>query len=97
MAYLSYEQIDCSSPAVQDADALTIPASATHAELQAQAEGDINYTMDGTTQPGASSGMVLRSTDSPKTFLIEDLRNIRFVKSGAATKLNVHYFGGRDI
>lgn len=93
MPYILYEQVlldDATVRTVADLD----PPEATHAELQAQSDGDINYTMDGLTDPNASIGMVLRATDPPKTFLIDDVRRIRFLKSAADTHLNVHYFTG---
>lgn len=96
MAYISYEQIAVLG-VVLTVSALTIPANATSAEIQAQDDGDVNYTLDGTSNPGASSGMILQAGNTPKEILIDDLRNIRFVKSAANTFLNVHYFAGRSV
>ena len=96
MAFIGYDQVLCDGPAVQDVTALTVPARATGAEIQAQSDGDVNYTLDGTS-PGASKGMILNSNNAPKEILIEDLNNIQFVKSDADTHLNVHYFAGRDV
>ncbi len=97
MAYVLYEQVECSDVVVRTVADLNVPGAATHAELQAQGDGDINYTMDGVTVPNPSIGMVLRATAPPKLFLIEDVNNIRFVRSAAGTHLNVHYSGGRNI
>lgn len=97
MAYIGYQQVSCPTALVQTSSALTIPARATSAEIQAQDDGDINYTMDGATQPGSSRGMILKAGAAPKEVLISDLRNIRFVKDDAATYLNVHYISGRDV
>jgi len=94
--FLSYQQADCTLPAVQTASAFDIPKNASGVMLQAQGNGDVNYTMDGT-QPGASSGMILQAGLAPEEFLIEDFLRIRFVKSDDVTKLNAHFFGGRDI
>ena len=92
MPCLGYEQIHCLDPTVQDASDLTIPSGTYHAELQATIDGDINYTLDGSTVPGASSGMVFPANGIPKQVNITDLKNIKFVKSGAGTHLNIHYF-----
>ena len=96
MSYLSYEQVAVSN-VVLTAAALTIPAAATHVELQASGN-NIGYTMDGATDPtdGANgSGMILLTTAEPKLFLVEDLRNIRFVRHAAGDgNLNVHYYAG---
>lgn len=94
--YLSYEQV-VADATVKDKDDLTIPGNATHAELQADTQ-QIRYTMDDTTAPTASSGMVLVVDDDPKTFLIEDILRIKFIRgAGSDGNLNVHYFGGRDV
>lgn len=96
MAYLSYEQVAVSN-AVKDVDDLTLPAEATHAELQADTNA-IRYTMDGTTDPTTSTGMLLLTTSDPKLFLLEDVKNIKVIRNGASDgKLNIHYCAGRDI
>ena len=90
--YASYEQVAVSM-SVLDVDDLTVPAVATHAELQADTNA-IRYTMDGT-DPTTSSGMLLHSLDEPKTFLIGDIRNMKFIRDGGTNaNLNVHYFDG---
>lgn len=92
--YFGFTQVASSGAVKTATDLGTIPARATHAELQADTQ-DIRYTMDGATDPTSSSGMLLVTTHEPKTFLIEDVRNIRFTQgAGGAGKLNVHYFGG---
>lgn len=94
--YLSHEQVSATA-SVKTASALTIPAKATHAELQADTS-DIRYTMDNTTDPTVSSGMVLLTTEDPALFLIEDVYRIRFIRgSGTNGNLNIHYIAGRDI
>jgi len=94
--YISYEQV-VANPVVKMGAALTIPANATQAELQASVAG-IAYTMDNATNPTETSGMILLVTDAPKLFLIEDLLRIRFIRFGVANaNLNIHYIAGRDV
>jgi len=94
--YLSHEQV-AATAAVKDVDDLTVPAKATHAELQADTS-DIRYTMDNATDPTQTSGMILLTTEDPMLFLIEDINRIRFTRgSGSNGNLNVHYVAGRDI
>lgn len=94
--YLSHEQV-AATAAVNDVDDLTVPAKATHAELQADTS-DIRYTMDNATDPTQTSGMILLTTEDPMLFLIEDINRIRFTRgSGSNGNLNVHYVAGRDI
>ena len=78
MAYLLYEQITVDPNTVMTIADLNPPTQATSAELQAD-NANINYTMDGSTDPEASSGMVLLTTEPPREFLIEDIQNIRFI------------------
>ena len=95
MPYLRYEQITVSA-VVLDFDVLNVPEEATHAEIQA-AEQNILYTLTGSQDPTAGAtgqGMVLPANGEPKLVLIEDLRNINFVRgAGSDGKLNIHYFG----
>ena len=94
--YLLHENI-AATATVKDASALSIPAKATQAELQADTS-DIRYTMDDLSYPTEFSGMVLLTTEDPKLFLIEDIQRIRFVRGSADDgNLNVHYIAGRDI
>ncbi len=97
MAYISHESV-IAAVGVKTVAALTIPANATHAELQATV-ANVNYTMDGTSAPTATTvGMVLLAAEQPKLFLVEDLRNIIFIRgSGADGNLNIHYIAGRDV
>jgi|19_taG_2_1085344.scaffolds.fasta_scaffold00224_3 hypothetical protein len=95
MPYLLYEQ-EAISTVVKTVSDLAPPANATHCELQADTQ-NIRYTMDGTA-PTVTAGMVLLTTSEPKSFLIADLKAIKFIRSGGADAvLNVHYFAGRDI
>lgn len=94
--YLFYEQVAIDT-VVKDVAAFNVPAKATHVELQADT-GNIRYTMDNTTAPTTSSGMILYDGKQPKTFLVEDLLRMKFIRDGAAAAaLNIHYFAGRDI
>lgn len=94
MAFVGYEQVVVTS-AIQTVSALTVPANATHAELQAETN-HIRYRMDGGV-PGSSSGMLLVAGSDPRVFLIEEVRNIQFVKDAGSPKLNVHYWAGRNV
>lgn len=94
--YLSYEQ-EPATAAVKTVANLTVPARATHVEIQADTQA-IRYTMDNATNPAAAVGMLFLVTDCPKLFLIEDLRRIRFIQVAAgAGNLNLHYLAGRDV
>ena len=82
------------SNAVKTKADLSIPPTATHAELQAESSAitdGIRYTMDGT-EPTTTLGMILPSSADPKLFLIEDIQRIKFIRRGANdTALLVHY------
>jgi hypothetical protein len=94
--YLLYEQVVVDT-FVKDIAALSPPGGATHVELQANTQA-VRYTMDDTTDPTASVGMLLLVTEPPKLFLIEDLVRIKFISAvGTNGVLNLHYSGGRDI
>jgi hypothetical protein len=89
--YLGYEQ-EAVSNAVKDADDLAIPAAATHVELQASV-APIAYTMDDTTNPTVTAGMVLLVAEPPKLFHAEDVRRIKFIRFGGSDgALNLHYY-----
>lgn len=92
--YLSFQQVTATA-SVKTVANLTVPPAATHAELQASGQ-DVRYTMDDATDPTQTSGMVLATTHEPKTFLIEDVRRVRFVRgAGSDGALNVHFLAGR--
>lgn len=94
--FIGFEQVAVST-SVLTATALTIPAKALGAELQADT-ADVRYTMDNTTAPTTTSGMILLTTEAPRQFSIDDLKRIKFIRSGGAdAKLNIHYFAGRDV
>ena len=95
MAYLSHEQV-AAQVSVLGVGAFEIPANATHVELQASTQ-NVVYTMDGFSDPTATEGMVLLTTEPPKLFLIQDLRNMRFVRGAAGAMLELHYLAGRDV
>jgi hypothetical protein len=92
--YLGYERVDATAT-VKTASNLTIPAGATHAELMSDSAA-VLYTMDNATDPNTAlpRGMILRTTDPPKLFVIDDIRRIRFVGTPALSGLNLHYLGG---
>lgn len=90
--YIHFQQVDC-MVAVQTVSAFSVPAEATHVELQAQDTADVNYTMDNATNPGASRGMILRSTDPPKLFAIADFNRIKFCAEAGTTSLKAHFIG----
>jgi hypothetical protein len=91
MKCLGYERITV-DVTVKTASNLAIPADTTVAEIQA--EGDnIHYTLDGTSVPGSSSGMLLPANGEPKEIQIENLLNIKFTQDAGSPFLNVHYFG----
>ena len=92
--YLHFEQV-ATTAVVKGPEDLTIPSSATHVELQADTQ-PCRYTMDGLTPPAQTSGMILSTSSDPKTFLVTDLRRIKFTRgAGSDGKLNIHYFNGR--
>lgn len=92
MPFLGYEQVTVSS-SVLTVSALTIPDNTTHVEIQASAQ-DISYTMDDGTDPTATAGMFLLTTEPPKEFLIADIRRIRVIRvTGSDGELNLHYSG----
>lgn len=94
--YLGFQSV-ASDGTVKTVSSFTVPAKATHAELQAVTQA-ISYTMDDSSNPTATAGMQLLTTEGPKTFLIEDFIRIRFTQgAGGAGLLNVHYFAGRDV
>ena len=100
--FLSYQQKTVSNVVPTAAD-LTIPANATGAILQAETQ-NIRYTMDNSTDPTQTKGMLLRAAvatytaDPPQQFTVEDLLRIRFVRgAGSDAVLNIHYFAGRDV
>jgi len=94
--YVGYEQV-AATAAVKTVAALTVPANATHAELQARTAG-VSFTMDNTTNPTANTGIVLLITEPPKLFLIEDILRIRFLRQAAVdAALDIHYIAGRDV
>lgn len=94
--YLSFQQVSVSS-SVLTVSSFTVPANATHVSLQADTQ-PVRYTMDNTTTPTASLGMILLVGLAPETFSVEDLRRIKVIRgAGSDAKLNVHYFAGRDV
>jgi hypothetical protein len=94
--YVGYEQVTATA-ATKTVNDLTVPSNATHAELQADTQ-NVRYTMDNSSGPSQTVGMVLVTTHAPKLFLIEDIRRIRFQRgAGSDGVLNVHYISGRNV
>ena len=95
--YLHYAQVACTNvvKTASDAGWGTIPAEATHVELQCAASaGGINYTMDDVTVPGDQRGMYLAAAHPPKLFTITDFKRIKFVSVDAASShLHAHFIG----
>ena len=91
--FVHFEQV-AATAVVKSVHDLNIHNEATHVEVQADTQ-NVYYTMDGLTPPTAGatgSGMLLRTTDPPKSFLIQDLMNIKFCRgAGSDGKLNLHY------
>lgn len=94
--FLSFQRVAVDD-VVKTVAALTVPVAARGAMLQADTNS-IRYTMDNTTDPTGSSGMLLLTTSVPEHFLIEDVKRIRFVQGpGGAGGLNVHYYGPGSV
>lgn len=98
--FIKFEQVAVSN-AVKDVDDLTIPANATHVQLQAEPDNNgtgIRYTLDGTTVPTVNSGMLLPATSEIIEITIDALRRIKFIRDKTVDEtLHLHYFAGRDI
>ena len=90
-------QSEASDGTVKTVTSITVPAKATHVEIQAVTQG-VSYTMDNATDPTATAGMQFLTTQEPKLFLVEDLNRIKFTQgSGGAGVLNFHFLAGRDV
>jgi len=95
--YLGYQRIAITDLVQLGSAAFTLPVGVNMAELQSETSA-VRYTMDNATNPSTSQGMLLRLTDEPKLFLIENLLRMRFCRDGGANAvLNVHYSGGRSV
>lgn len=91
--FIGFEQIAVSST-VLDVDDLTIPSGAVAAELQASGN-HVRYTMDNSTAPSVSSGMMFLTGSDPKIFGIEAVKRMKFIRDGGTdAKLNIHYMNG---
>ena len=90
MAFLDYEQV-VADGTIKDNTALTIPALANWAMIQADTE-NIRYTLDGTTHPVSGKRLIVGLI--PEMVLIQDLKLIRFYREGGSNgNLNIHYGG----
>jgi len=82
---LGYQQIT----SLSSATGLTVPATATYAIIQAEAQS-VRWRDDGT-NPTASVGMVLNV--SPDVLIYDgNLNGIKFIETSASAKLNVSYY-----
>ena len=93
MAFLGFENMTVTD-AVKQVQAFTVPAGVlTSVALQAQTQ-NVRYTMDGSTNPTVSVGMLLLTGQPPESFTVEDFQKIRFIRDGGANAdLVVHYNG----
>lgn len=82
---LGYEQIT----GLSTVKTLTVPAGATLALLQAEAQ-NIRWRNDGT-DPTAGIGMILVAGQAPTEYK-GDLSLLEFIEATASAKLNVAYF-----
>jgi len=97
MTYHQYNSVEATSTV----KTLLVPETANdghYVELQAE-NGPIRYTMDGSTTPTQTYGMVLLETSiTPMLVSIADLKNMQFCRgSGSNATLHLHYTGGRAI
>lgn len=94
--FIGYQQV-VADASVKDSTALnqTYLKKCDYAMLQAETN-DIRYTMDGTA-PTETSGMLLKAGLCPEIFLSENLWRIKFIRTGASGKLNIHFSAGREI
>lgn len=94
--YVGFSSV-ASSGAVKTIADITVPAKATHVEIQAVTQS-VSYTMDNVTTPTTTVGMQFLTTQEPKLFLVEDLNRIKFTQgAGGAGVLNFHFIAGRDV
>ena len=95
MAVLSHERVTADDT-VQTAADLSFPVGCSHIEIQNGA-GTFVATFDGVTNPAESLGFAF-AANAEKTIPIEDAKNIRFRRTGAAlAPFEVIYHGGRGI
>jgi hypothetical protein len=96
MPFSSYGYAEATTT-VKTIAAVTVPGEALWCEIQAEGNA-IRYTLDGSTNPTATSGMRLLTTSAPTQLAIETVRNIRFRCEGTTTAiLHFHWVVGRAI
>ena len=95
--FIGFQAVAATST-LKNVGSLTIPAGATGAQIQSET-APVRFTMDGSSfNPTSTVGMLLKLTDMPREYLIEDIRRIRFCRDGSSDGvLNIHYFAGRNI
>lgn len=84
-AALGYQQITDLSAAT----ALTVPTGATTAVIRAEAQA-VRYRDDGT-DPSATVGMPMATTDAPLIYT-GPLTKIKFFEQTSGAKLNISYY-----
>lgn len=84
---LGYAQITSLSAAA----ALTVPAGATYALIQAETQ-NVRWRDDGTA-PTASVGMILVAGADAFGFIQPQLAAMQFIQTTATAKLNVSFYG----
>jgi len=94
MAVLSREQQDTSST-VLDRLSFNIPPETQMVTAQA-VDGVIRYTLDGTT-PTASLGFRLLLGKKPVEILVDDFKQIKYIRETVDAVLQVTYYAGRDV
>lgn len=81
---LGFQQVT----ALNTAKALTVPAGATFAHIQAESK-DVRWRDDGT-NPTAALGTLLYAGQD--MLYVGDVNKIRFIETAASATLNVHYY-----
>lgn len=94
MAFISHEQVTVTT--LKTFANLTIPTNTHGVRLQATAN-NVVYTMDDTSVPTATVGMVLVVGNTPEDFNVEDIKKIKFISASGTAQLEVHYYAGRNI
>ncbi len=91
------EHVASAAGVLQATVVFNIPQNVTYAEVQADTQA-VRYTMDDSTQPTSTLGMLFLVTEPPRLFLIEDFKKMRFTQgAGGAGALNVTYIRGRNV
>jgi len=96
MPWNLYQYVDATG-VVKTVSNFTVPIEAYWCEMQSETN-HIRYTLDGTTNPTTSSGMLLLTTKDPIRITAEQARKLRFIRDGAADAvLHLHWGAGRIV